>query len=243
MGSGVTPSALRTGALAFAAFVATTVSASANLQPVGDPLGKSWTLVFDDEFNGTAVDTSKWALTAFSNNNVTSTPWDCRESGGHLTMDLPGNGTGCDMSSTTYALSVGDYVEARIYFPGPGTLPTPTIYNWPGFWAASRNWPASGEIDIAEGLNNLTINYHSPLGAHNTGSPPGNWGNSWHVYGVYRAATQDQVYWDGKLVRTIITSDNGQPELIRLNIGTRVNRILQTGPAGDVLVDWVRAWR
>jgi hypothetical protein len=219
------------------------------LQPVGDPLGKRWQLVFRDEFNGTSVDRRKWR-TGFNNNNVTTRRKDCLERGGNLILYLPGDGTGCNLSSvankagaTGYALPIGGYVEARVRFPGRGTLPTSVLFNWCGFWTAGRDWPGAGEIDIAETLGRLTVNYHSPEGAINTGSPHGAWGNSWHVYGAYRGATQVRVYWDGKLVRTINTSDNGKPQPIRFNNGWRKGSITRTGPAGDVLVDWVRAWQ
>ena len=70
------------------------------LQPVGDPLGRSWTEVFDDEFNGTSIDKSRWvALNGWGNNNVTSSAKNCTESGGDLVLALPGDGTGCDLYS------------------------------------------------------------------------------------------------------------------------------------------------
>jgi hypothetical protein len=141
------------------------------LQPVGDPLGRLWTPSLDDEFNGSAIDTSKWvALNGWGNNNVTSNAKNCTESGGNLVLALPGDGTGCDLysskhygaGSNAHDLLVGDYLEARVYFPGPGTAPTSTLYNWPAFWAydGSGNWLA-GENDVAEALNWMEYNYSS----------------------------------------------------------------------------------
>jgi hypothetical protein len=214
---------------------------------------------FDDEFNGTSVDTSKWAaLSGWINNNITSNPADCSESGGDLVLALPGDGTGCDLSSAPgygagvngYTLPVGGYLEARIWFPGPGSSPTSTIDNWPTFWALGVNPGGSGEgggeIDIAEGLGQLQVNYHSSSANQYVATPPGNWGNSWHVYGVYRGASQDEVFYDGNLVGTVTTADNGGPETILFTSG-QTNACCggpaQTGSAGDVLVDWVRAWK
>jgi beta-glucanase (GH16 family) len=223
------------------------------LQPVGDPLGRAWTPVLDDEFNGTSIDTSKWvALDGWGNNNVTSKPKNCTESGGNLVLALPGDGTGCDLYSSkqygaganAHDLLVGDYLEARIWFPGPGSSPTSTIYNWPAFWAydGSGNWLA-GENDIAEAEHNLQYNYHAKTDANL--NPPGNWGNSWHVYGIYRSATQTQMFWDGVLVGTDNTSDDGGPEAIMFTSGKSdacCGAPAANGSAGNVLVDWVRDW-
>jgi beta-glucanase (GH16 family) len=249
-------------ALAIATSTQTTgpasVSATAtqSRQPVGDRLGKTWTQVFDDEFNGTSIDMSRWvALNGWKNNNAISNAKNCSERGGSLILALPGNGTGCDLySSKKYGaganardLLVGEYVEARIWFPGPGSGPTSTLYNWPAFWAydGSGNWN-EGEIDVAEALGHMEANYHGASAGENVATTTGNLANSWHVYGVYRGATQDQVFYDGTLVGTVTTSDDGGPESIMLTSGNTnacCGAPSQTGSAGDVLVDWVRAWK
>ena len=224
------------------------------LQPVGDPLGRVWTPSLDDEFNGTAIDTSKWvALNGWGNNNVTSNAKNCTESGGNLVLALPGDGTGCDLysskhygaGSNAHDLLVGDYLEARIYFPGPGTAPTSTLYNWPAFWAydGSGNWLA-GENDVAEALNWMEYNYSSEQKSGKL-KPTGLWGNSWHVYGVYRSATSVQVFYDGVLMGTLATNDNGGPESIMFTSGktnTCCGAPTAYGSTGNVLVDWVRDW-
>lgn len=232
-------------------------SRGGSLQPVGDPLARTWKTVLDDEFNGTRIDTSKWvALSGWHNNNETSNPKNCIEHGsGNLILALPGDGTGCDLYSSKHYgagakardLLVGDYLEARIRFPGPGSNPTSTIYNWPAFWAydGSSNWKA-GEIDIAEAFGHMEANYHSTSANVNVANPSGNWANSWHVYGVYRGATQDQIFYDGSLVATVKTSDNGGLQSIMFTSG-KTNSCCGApsvaGPAANVLVDWVREWR
>ena len=228
------------------------------LQPVGDPLGRLWTLAFDDEFNGTTIDSSRWAALNWSLNNETGKAADCTESGGSAVLALPGNGTGCDLSSAPgygagangWTLNVGDYVEARVWFPGPGSSPTSTIDNWPAIWALGVNPGGSGEpageIDFAEALGKLEVNYHSNTANDSVATPPGNWGNSWHVYGVYRGPTEDQVFWDGNLVATVTTADNGGPETVILTSGganSCCGAPSVTGAAGNVFVDWVRGWQ
>jgi hypothetical protein len=211
----------------------------------------------DDEFNGTSIDTTKWvALNGWRNNNVTSNAKNCIENGGgDLILALPGDGTGCDLYSNkafgaganAHDLLVGDYLEARMWFPGPGSSPTSTIFNWPAFWAydGSGNWKA-GEIDIAEALGRIEASYHSTSANVNGFAPSGgNWGNSWHVYGVYRGATQDQIFYDGILVGTVATSDDGGFQSIMFTSGNSdacCGAPSITGPAANVLVDWVREW-
>jgi hypothetical protein len=227
---------------------------------VGDPQGKAWTLAFDDEFNGTSIDTTKWDVFngVHPNNDVTSAAADCSESGGDLHLDLPGNGTGCNISSAfqpytgaatganAWELATGDYVEARVWFASSSATPYDPVANWPGFWTSGVHWPTNGEIDIAEGLAKLTCSYHAPTGTVSPACMPTPftaWGGSWHVYGAYRTTTHVYVYWDGNLEATIPTTDADGPQAIRFDIGIHTgapNSVF--GSAGDMLVDWVRGW-
>jgi hypothetical protein len=212
--------------------------------PVGVP--GNWTLSFDDEFNGTSVNTSQWTNSWFNGgtmNNVATSPSNVSVGGGVLTLTLSSSGTGALIHTTQATgratVAVGDVVEARIWFPGHGT----TIYNWPAFWANDTdNYPAGGENDIAEGLGDLTVNYHSPSGTHNQGSVPGVWSAGWHTYALWRQAGHCDVYWDGQLVKSYSTDDDAAPEDIILNVGAGEGPTV-TGPAGAVKVDYVRVWR
>jgi beta-glucanase (GH16 family) len=105
------------------------------------------------------------------------------------------------------------------------------------------NWPAAGEEDIAEGLGQLTTNYHAPNVTDNSGPIPGTWSNQFHVYGMWRQATQALYYWDGNLVYTWTTSDDGQPQTLIVNVGCSDPSTCVTGAASEVDVDYVRAWQ
>ena len=227
---------------------------------MGDPQGKTWTLAFDDEFNGTSIDTTKWDVFngVHPNNGVASAAADCSESGGYLHLDVPGDGTGCNVSSAyepytgaatganAWELAIGDYVEARVWFASSNATPSDPVANWPAFWTSGVHWPANGEIDIAEGLSKLTCSYHAPTGTVSPAcmpTPITAWGDSWHVYGAYRTATDVYVYWDGNLEATVPTTDAEGPQAIRFDIGVHAgapNSVF--GSAGDMLVDWVRGW-
>jgi hypothetical protein len=224
-------------------FMATTPVPTPEPVPLG--VAGNWTLKFDDEFNGTILDTSKWTAMQTSMNNVETSPSNVAVSGGDLILTLASSSSGAEVCACNsdgspgnfYALPVGGYAEARVYFPGNGTA----IYNWPAWWASGPNWPAAGENDIAEGLGTLTDNYHSPSGSHNQGTVPGVWSNAFHVYGIYRESGKVQIYYDGNLVRTYTTDDNGGGESLILNVGS--GNTAAYGTASQVKVDYVRAWQ
>ena len=228
--------------------------------PVG-PSG-TWVQVFDDEFNGTSVDSSKWASNWFGGNNLNHTaenPANITFPGdGTCTMQVnnnaladPANGVaagdaaGCLLTSNPnngggigagFWAQVGDYAEARISFPGSGS----TIYGWPAWWTDGESWPNDGEIDIFEGLGTATSNYHSPAGANNSGTIAGTWSNSFHTYGAHRKASSVDIYWDGNLVRSYTTSDSGARHYLLLTNGPRNS---ERGATSNMKVDWVRVWR
>jgi hypothetical protein len=210
-------------------------------------LGGAWTLVFDDEFDGTSLDTSKWSPNWFGDggkmNNVGTYAANVAVGGGNLVLTLASSTSGAlvhtDYGAGRYQLPVGGFTEARIAFPGSGTT---DIYNWPAWWASGPNWPAAGEHDIAEGLGGrLTVNYHSPSGSHNQGAVPGSWGSAFHIYGLHRKASSADVYWDGVLVKSYPTDDDGGGQELILNVGPSSPGA--TGAASQVKVDWVRAWK
>jgi hypothetical protein len=205
------------------------------------------TPVFDDEFNGTSLDTTNWSTSWFNGgtqNGVSTSAANVSVSGGDLILTLASSSSGASVStnpnggaSTGFQFGDGYYVEASIYFPGSGT----SIYNWPAFWATGQSWPADGEDDIAEGLGTLTTNYHSNLGASNSGTIAGTWSSGWHTYGMNRQNGTNYIYWDGQLVRQYTTDDSGSPQYLILNVGS--GNTAAYGSASQVKVDYVRVWQ
>lgn len=216
--------------------------------PVGVP--GPWTMKFDDEFNGTSLDSAKWsncwfAPTCGNMNNVSTSPGNVSVSGGNLVLNLSSSSSGALVSTnprggatTGYQFTTG-YVEARIQFPGNGT----NLYNWPAFWTNGQSWPTNGENDIAEVLSGkMTVNYHSSSGSHNQGSVPGDWGNSFHTFGLKRNATSADVYFDGVKVKSYPTDDGNAPQYLILNVGAS-SSYPAYGTASQLKVDYVRAWQ
>ncbi|HEU4666464.1 MAG TPA: glycoside hydrolase family 16 protein [Arthrobacter sp.] len=216
--------------------------------PVG--VSGNWTMAFSDEFDGSALDTSKWSNCWFSPtcgtmNKVSTSPANVAVANGNLALTLASSTSGALVSSnpkggagTGYQFTTG-YVEARIKFPGNAN----GLYNWPAFWSTGQSWPATGENDIAEVLSGkMTVNYHSSSGAHNQGTVPGNWANEYHTFGLHRKATSSDVYFDGVLVKSYPTDDGNAPQYLVLNVGnSSANPVY--GPASQVSVDYVRAWQ
>ena len=207
------------------------------------PLGVhgTWRLVFHDEFNGNSLNQNTWNdRNGWTNqNNVTDSLSNVIVRGGRMVMRLASATSGAEISTNRFSLRVGEYAEARIRFAGHGQY----IDNWPAWWISGANWPSGGENDIAEGLGPLTINYHSPAGALNTGSPAGVWAGGFHTYGIYRGRLYSRVYWDGRLVRTYRTNDDGQPQMLIFTMGYGGNGSTPyTGASGAMVVDYVRAW-
>ena len=198
--------------------------------------------VFDDEFNGNALNQDTWdARDGWTGqNNVTAQLSNVSVGGGDLVMQLASADSGAEIATNNFSLAVGEYAEARIKFAGNGSR----IDNWPAWWTSGPNWPADGEHDIAEGVGgSLTINYHGSAGTLNTGSVRGVWSGGFHTYGIYRGVLYSRVFWDGRLVRTYRTDDDGAPEMLLFTMGYGGNgSTAYTGASGEMVVDYVRAW-
>ncbi len=230
--------------------VSATTTCSQAIGPNGPP--GTWTLTFADEFDGTTLDTNKWTNSWFNEsvsgmNGVQTLRSNVSVANGQVALQLSDSTHGAlihtdgDSITGRAAAVVGGVVEARCNFAGNGTY----LYNWPAFWANSTvNYPAAGENDIAEVLSPgvLTVNYHSPSGSHNQGAPAGYWGGALHTYTLYRKSTSSDVYWDGVLVKSYPTDDNGNPEDIILNMGIGKGPT-QLGSAGALRCDYVRTYR
>lgn len=132
-----------------------------------------WTMTFSDEFNGTALDTSKWAMTlspGWQDEGSASSWWDTTGayhvvSNGTLKLvckkvqEEDGHPYTCAVISGHNAFNqMYGYFEASMKLPAGGTG------MWPAFWmiakSSDNSWMWPPEIDIMEAKGGQpTVNY------------------------------------------------------------------------------------
>jgi beta-glucanase (GH16 family) len=169
---------------------------SGTAPPVPAPSG-SWHCSFDDEFNGTSLDSSKWSVLTTQSSGYTTGPFGNQacyvdngqtvsESGGYLNLSLVKspqrfdcigplhNPFGSDVMGgevmSQYAQEYG-YFEVRSSLP-PTNIPglQETLWLYPKNQSLYGPWPDSGEIDFGEFYSeypNLDIPYVHYPGSQN----------------------------------------------------------------------------
>ena len=219
-------------------FAATSMVTTANAQ-VYTPVDSSYKLVFDEEFNGTTLDSSKWINGWFGDGTSVTQPvqatveqaaYDPKQatvSGGMLRLAAIAspatvNGrtypyrSGLIMTGDKYRVTYG-YIEARVYIPGAADG---TVYNWPAWWLVGDNWPTGGEIDIMEGLEgNAYSTFHFGTVANHQhyqfiarNNPVG-----WHVMAAHWQPGRITFYYDGIAIGTVTSNVTSQPMQLILN--------------------------
>jgi beta-glucanase (GH16 family) len=235
--------------------------------------GPGWVLDWSDEFEGRALDRSKWVEETgghgFGNNELqyyTARPENVRVAGGNLVIearreDWQGRHYTSARIKTAglFERTHGRY-EARIKIPrGQGI--------WPAFWLLGADcdkagWPRCGEIDIMENIGKEPSTVHGTLhgpgysGEHAFGKPSsiaGAFADDFHVYAVEWEPREIRWYRDGVLYHTarpaLVKGDwvFEHPFFVILNLA--VGGYWPGNPdAGTVfpqqmLVDYVRVYR
>ena len=146
--------------------------------PPADP--STWHSIFDDEFNATSLDSSKWS-TGWYGSGITA-PVNAEElqcydpnqvsvAGGELDLNLVAKTESCGGQTRSYASGLVStsgkfsytygYLEARVWLPGGSA-----VTDWPAVWTDGQSWPTDGELDAVEGLGGQACwHFHDPLGA------------------------------------------------------------------------------
>lgn len=202
----------------------------------------NYVLFWQDEFEGTALDTNKWhpVQHGFVHNGelqfYTDRPENIAVSNGVLWLTAreetyTGTGPWMDGQYKTSEYTSGKVqgqgkisfrygkFEARMKLPrGEGT--------WPAFWMLGDNifdagWPACGEIDIMEHANVLdnlgaaihTEAYNHTIGTQKTGTYVINdYDTDFHVYGVEWTADKLVFNVDGNVYFTVTKEQLGDSE-------------------------------
>jgi len=105
------------------------------------------------------------------------------------------------------------YFSARIFVP----CSAGKIVNWPAFWLIGDpyKWPATGEIDVFEGLDGHAwwhFHYQNASGKEGSygGKVAGNW-CGWHTFAVSWRPAAIKWYYDGTKVATVTSGVTGDP--------------------------------
>jgi beta-glucanase (GH16 family) len=229
--------------------------------PAGQEGG--WEVAFSDEFDGAALDTSRWADHSSAepdegrgNLGNQQLEWNqaanCQVGGGALVMTAKrqtitssqGNRydwTSCLITTArSYTFQYG-YLEERAILPGPRGF-------WPAFWT----WQARGveqhtETDVYEFYSDnherLYVTQYSGDGGRCDWNPPFDPSQDWHVYGVAVEPSGTTWYVDGaQICHTAATSDASTAIISNLAVYSKIPPDASTSQATK-RVDYIRAWK
>jgi hypothetical protein len=220
-------------------------------------------VLFEDQFNGTALDRTKWrpnwlagtdtAITKPVNSAELSCYDPAQVSVGGGSLRLRAVARPCRANNgITYAYASGlvesahDFtftfgrLEARIWVP-PGSG---AVRNWPAFWAnGTGTWPTTGELNVMEGLEGRACwHFHSP-----SGGPGGcaSWANpgGWHTFAADWRSGSVTYFYDGDQVGRIALGITSSPMYLVLNLGLSSQVSPPVTVPSDMLVDYVRVTR
>lgn len=226
----------------------------------------TYSLVWSDEFDGNALDTTKWVVenrNAGVNNELEYyLPSNLSVSNGNLVIAARKQSFGGQPYSSGKVTTFGKFssqygrIEASIKMPlGAGM--------WPAFWMLGSNidvvnWPTCGEIDIMEHINadntiygtmHWNVNGHVSYGATTATSP-----DNYHLYAVEWDTNSIRWYVDSTLYvnANIAGNINGTnafhlPFFIILNLAVGGNfpntTVDESKLPENMYVDYVRVYK
>ena len=224
-------------------------------------------LIFEDNFDGLAIDSTKWKKSREQYRHGTLCRWD------HDMAFLDGEGSlvlraewdaengyvisGAIDTSGKFTYGYG-YYEASICFPyAPGT--------WGAFWmmCGAVQWADGVEIDVIESINNHTGDSQSALHTYPTPSELESlttakgryyryniYDGNYHTFGLHRTADAYNFYIDGTLVWKVTSKSFKicpDPGYMWLSIeaadwcGAGTEESIESLPA-EMYVDYVRVY-
>lgn len=255
-GSGVNATSAVTGGLASPALAPAPTSPVGTPGPPGDRA--TWNLVFDNEFDGSSLDTSLWSTGWYGSGitgPVNSEELECYdpaqvvESGGELDLNLIAKTETCDGQTRPYASGLIStagkfnytygYLEVKAWLPG-----TSTISDWPGIWTDGQSWPTDGELDVLEGLGGQACwHFHDPQGAPGGCAPAASYLGGWHTFGADWEPGSVTYYYDGTAVGTVTSGVTGAPMYIVLDLAADNEYGGPLQAPATLRVAYVRLWQ
>ena len=212
------PRSLRAVCLAASLFACASPPAPTTQPPQPPPPPPAeWSLVWQDEFDGPALDTTKWVADIGAGGwgnaeleRYTAPPANARIESGNLVIEARHDSTYTSARLKTEGKASWTYgrIEARIQIPrGQGI--------WPAFWMLGENittvgWPGCGEMDIMENIGREPARVHGTVhgpgysGANGVGTSydlrsGGAFADSFHIYAIEWEARAIRWYVDSTL--------------------------------------------
>ena len=214
----------------------------------GISAGAAYNLVWSDEFDGTSLNTANWVYDigtgsgGWGNNELeyyTNRTQNVAVTGGNLVITALKESYGGMGYTSGRIKTLGKQswtygkIEARIKLPtGQGI--------WPAFWMLGSNmptvgWPACGEMDIMEHVNNEGVTHGTMHWDYNGyqyygGPSPALDVTQYHVYSIEWNASaikwfiDGTKYWEGNIANNINGTDEfHRPFFILLNLAVGGN--------------------
>ncbi|MEE1787356.1 glycoside hydrolase family 16 protein [Streptomyces sp. SP17BM10] len=227
--------------------------------PTGIP--GDWHLIFQDEFDGTSLDTSRWNVGNPYVEPQRITPpvggqeLDCYDAGqvavrdGTLRITAVQRQQECGGKTLPYVSGMvntkGRFsfafgaMEARVYVPA---APDGSVANWPAFWAVGADWPSGGENDVMEGLHGKICAYFNSATA-STGSCADGDLTGWHVFGAQWQDGHVDYYRDGVYAATLNQGITSDPMWLMIDNAVQPTIGGPTTVPATLMIDYVRVWQ
>ena len=194
----------------------------------GGPVTDAWTLVWSDEFDGTALDPDRWSIQVGDGCSQDLCGWGNNELQWYQSGNVEVGGGRLTITARRESAGGRDFTSARIRTLGKGDfrygrfeirarLPRGQGI-WPAIWMLPSDesyggWAASGEIDIVELVGHEparvhgTLHYGGPAPANEYSGtwyelPSGVFADDFHVFALEWEEGEIRWYVDGALYQT-----------------------------------------
>jgi beta-glucanase (GH16 family) len=206
----------------------------------GAPAG--YKMVWNDEFEGAALNESKWGLYEGAGNAGVGKRVTSAVSVGDGELKITGNGMNGGGLATDYNATYGYYEVRQRFDKNSIGYNTATL-----LWPKSGKWPVDGEIDIAEIFNGDTTECGSYVhwGADNKqlyNEYKGDF-SQWHTWGVEWRPDGLTYYLDGKAFWNVTQAEAVPHNAHFLALQLDVNENTNKANGSTFHVDYVRVYQ